>query len=203
MVLACAPLSGCLEVESITVEIDRVAGTATVLYEHVRGTDQDWDGFLRGYIFGDQISKDFPGVTVKSKALVADGEDLNLVASLSFGDLSQVHVSGWSEAQPYRYCPDDNQLIVSSNARYRDADGCVIWDRRSKKLSVQLRASPAAVEASLLPQFEAWKAAGSPAPAADPPAEPSAKTGPDAAASPVAPSVEGSAGSEGFIPFQF
>lgn len=158
-------LGGCLEFGGVDMVIDLSAGTATVTWQDFRGeSEQDVLDLVEGAIEGDALLSVFPRATVVDRALVEDGDTLDVRYTLSFERPAELGVGAWTAPASHRICPPVGLVVTRANATARDADGCAIWDRRVKVLRVEMAQARGSDSPHLLGPYRAWREAGSPRP---------------------------------------
>ena len=169
-------LSACLEVEGVDLVVDLREGQATATYQNFRGAGQeDLDSLLTNIEDGSYLAI-FPHASPIEQTLLEDGDTLDLLVRVGFTSTTDLGLGAWDTRRPHRYCPPPDMLITESNARYRDAEGCVIWGRGAKVLRVNMRFVRQSTEDQLLPTWQQAQAAGGAAPDTSP--EPEAPPSP-------------------------
>lgn len=156
-------LAGCVDYASIDYVIDLRAGKATITYQDLRGEGQDDLATLIGKLIPEgNFEAEFPRATVLRKEAVARQGRLDVDVELKLATPSEAGVGRWDARHPYRLCPPEDAVFVETNASFRDADGCVIWEKGARVLRAQAVLHGTVDGESLLPLFEQWVAAGRP-----------------------------------------
>jgi hypothetical protein len=146
----------------ITWTFDLKAGVGEIRLHDLRGEASLFERLVTAWVEGDQPQALLPRVSLGERALVVDGDALNLVIPLSFDERADLPLLTWDPKHPTRFCPPMGQVIHRSNAKARDPDGCVVWGRRAKTLIVETAPVDPINAPSLLPEYMAWVQAGSP-----------------------------------------
>lgn len=161
--LALLVLTGCVDYASVDYVIDLRAGTATITYQDLRGEGQDdLATLIEKLIPEGNFEAEFPRATVIRKEAVAREGRLDVDVELKLASPSQAGIGAWDARLPYRLCPPEDAVFVETNASFRDADGCVIWEKGARVLRAQAVVHGTVDGESLLPLFEQWVAAGRP-----------------------------------------
>ena len=139
------------------------AHTADVTYGNWRGGD---DGDLASLVLdvlpGAQLLAEFPKATITTRELVdnVDANTLDVHLTLGFAQTSDFGLLAYDDAGAYRVCAPAGMVITSSNATWRDTDGCVIWKHGASVLRLHAEHQKQSAEPSLLDKYRAWLAAG-------------------------------------------
>lgn len=156
-------LTGCVDYVSVDYVIDLRAGKATITYQDLRGDGQDDFVTLMAKLIPEgSFEAEFPRAEVLRKEAVARDGRLDVDVELRLATPAQVGLGAWDARNPYRLCPPEDAVFVETNASYRDADGCVIWEKGARVLRAQAVQRGAHDGRSLLPEFQAWVEAGRP-----------------------------------------
>lgn len=137
-------------------------GVGQITLHDLRGDEALFERLVTAWVEGDQPQALLPRVSLGERALVVDGDALNLVIPLQFDERADLPLLTWDERHPARFCPPSGQVILRANAKARDPDGCVIWGRRAHDLLVETAPLDPVDRPSLLPHYIAWTQAGSP-----------------------------------------
>lgn len=169
-------LTGCLDYARVDYVIDLRSGRATITYQDLTGDgQQDFAALVTNLVPGNSFEAEFPKATVLRREVVPKDGRLDVEIELQLEDPSQAGVRAWDHKRPYRLCPPEDASFAETNATYRDADGCVIWEKGTKVLrAVAITRGPREGE-SLLPYFQRWEAEGRPE--LSPPAPPEGASG--------------------------
>ena len=146
----------------ITWTFELKEGVGEVLLHDLRGEASLFERLVTAWVEGDQPQTLLPRVTLGERALVVDGDALNLSVQLRFDERADLPLLTWDTQHPTRFCPPMGQVVVRSNAKARDPDGCVVWGRRAKTLLIETAPVTPETSPSLLPEYMAWVQAGSP-----------------------------------------
>ena len=169
--------AGCVDYVSVDYVIDLRAHKATITYQDLRGDGHDdFVTLMTKLIPEGNFEADFPRATVTRKEPVVRDGRLDVDVELSLPDPGAARLGAWDEAAPYRLCPPEGAVFVQTNASWRDADGCVIWQKGTRTLRAQAVMQAVPTSGSLLGEFQHWDAAGRPdlgveQPKADPAAD--------------------------------
>lgn len=162
-------LTACEEPEPrrVTWTFELKAGSGEVTLHDLRGQESLLERLVTSWVAGDAPQALLPRVALGERALVVDGDALNLVVPFTYDERADLPLLTWDDRHPARFCPPTGQVILRANAKARDPDGCVVWGRRAKTLIVETAPLEPTDAPSLLPAYTAWVQAGSPSFEAD------------------------------------
>lgn len=147
----------------ITWTFELREGVGQITLHDLRGDEPLFERLVTAWVEGDQPPQAMiPRVSLGERALVVDGDALNLVIPLTFDERADLPLLTWDKQHPARFCPPSGQVILQSNAKARDPDGCVVWGRRAHTLIIQTVSVDPTDAPSLLPVYMTWVQAGSP-----------------------------------------
>ena len=146
----------------ITWTFELKEGVGEILLHDLRGVEHLFERLVTAWVEGDQPQTLIPRVSLGERALVVDGDALNLVIPLTFDERADLPLLTWDKQHPTRFCPPMGQVIVRANAKARDPDGCVVWGRRAHTLIIETVSVDPTDAPSLLPVYMTWVQAGSP-----------------------------------------
>ncbi|MBK9370065.1 MAG: hypothetical protein IPN01_27815 [Deltaproteobacteria bacterium] len=147
----------------ITWTFELKEGVGEILLHDLRGGEHLFERLVTAWVEGDQPPQAMiPRVSLGERALVVDGDALNLVIPLTFDERADLPLLTWDKQHPTRFCPPMGQVITRANAKARDPDGCVVWGRRAHTLIIETVSVDPTDAPSLLPVYMTWVQAGSP-----------------------------------------
>ena len=146
----------------ITWTFELKEGVGEILLHDLRGGEHLFERLVTAWVEGDQPQTLIPRVSLGERALVVDGDALNLVIPLTFDERADLPLLTWDKQHPTRFCPPMGQVITRANAKARDPDGWLDLGRRAHTLIIETVSVDPTDAPSLLPVYMTWVQAGSP-----------------------------------------
>lgn len=160
-------LSGCLTSQYKEYKFhftDTKKGTLTITYRNIYSQiyeDENADSILNvdfaslvsDYIDGNEVEKDFPDATVKSKRLFEDNNQLCGEIVLEFNDPADVHLFKYDKKSPWMFYMNSDETYFDSNGeKTAEYMPVAFWNSKVKndfELTTSVR-EPEETDASLL-----------------------------------------------------
>ena len=166
-VLALALLSACPTLDEIRYHFDLKAGVGEVHYRNV-GTDrpeeadQEFQNLVGSYHEGDSFQTEHPGWEILERGFYEEESKLHYRVRFRFASPADAGLYQHDRRSPYILCGGfDPESAVSGNAKLVGplVPGCVVAERKEKKLDFQVAMKSEGSSVSLLRQYQAWMAA--------------------------------------------